>query len=791
MKISVQWLREWVDTGDDIPALSHALTMAGLEIEGNQPAAPATSGVIVAEIQSFERHPDAEKLNVCRVNTGNEVVQIVCGAPNVRIGMKAPLAQIGATLPGGIEIKKAKLRGVESSGMLCSAKELGLSEDASGLLDLPSDLKVGETLSKALSLEDRVLEINLTPNRGDCMSVAGVAREVAAVGGKTLRGPAINTVPKQIDATFPVKIEAPAACAKFVGRVIRGVRPKAQSPLWMRERLRRAGLRPISLLVDVTNYIVLELGQPMHAYDQRMLSGGIAVRMAKAGETLKLLDGRTIELTPDILVIADQKTVVGMAGVMGGEASGINDDTTDVFLEAAHFVPDAIAGRGRRFGLITDASQRFERGVDPELPARAIERATQLILEYAGGAPGPSVVTQGSDLQKVPAIRLRHDRIKHVLGADIDAASVAKYLDSLGMQSQSGNSEWSVAPPSWRFDIKIEEDLIEEVARLHGYNNIVPIDAQIEQQLGTSTESIIRKERAADVLIDRGYQEAITYSFVDPASQAILFPTEPTRALKNPISAELGVMRLSLWPGLVAAARENVRRQQSRVRLFEVGRKFVGNNEIEVIAGVALGTALPEQWDAPTRKIDFFDVKADVESLLALTGDVSQFSFEAARHSALHPGQCAQIFRTTKQGREPVGILGALHPEAARKMDLTYQLFAFELDVERAFAARLPQFADISRFPAVRRDIAAIVEEAVTLDALAAQVRAAAGLLLRDLTVLSVYRGEQIEKGKKSIALSLNLQDTSRTLTDEDADRVMTQVIDRLRAQLGASIRDK
>jgi phenylalanyl-tRNA synthetase beta chain len=787
MKLSVQWLREWVEVGDDVAAFAHALTMAGLEVEGNHPAAATMSGVIVAEVLDVKRHADAEKLSVCRVSTGSEELQIVCGAPNVRAGMKAPLAKIGAILPDGMKIKQATLRGVESFGMLCSARELGLSEDSSGLLDLPSDLVVGTDLVKALSLDDRILELNLTPNRGDCMSIAGVAREAAAVTGKTVHIPPMKSIAAQGDAKFPVRIEVPNACSKFAGRVIRGVRPNQASPLWMRERLRRAGLRPISLLVDVTNYVVLELGQPMHAYDLAKLSDGITVRMARDGEQLKLLDGRAIELANDILVIADSKTVVGMAGVMGGEASGINATTTDVFLEAAHFTPDAIAGRGRRFGLVTDASQRFERGVDPDLPTRAIERATQLIVEYSGGFAGPTVLVGRGEKNKSAAIRLRQDRVNHVLGVAIDAQLIAKYLAALGMDARVSKDEWQVTPPSWRFDIKIEEDLIEEVARLHGYNNILPIDAVIAQQLGRWTESNIAKERAADVLIDRGYQEAITYSFVDPTWQSVMFPAETARTLVNPISAELGVMRLSLWPGLAQAARENVRRQRSRVRLFEIGNKFIGNDEIEVIAGFVLGTALPEQWDASQRNVDFFDIKADVEALLALTGEPSDFIFISGQNRALHPGQTAMILR----GSAIVGWLGAVHPEAAKKMDLTYPLFAFELEVRTAFAARPPQFADISRFPAIRRDLAVIVDEAMTFDGLVAGVRTAAGMLLRNLSVLSVYRGEQIEKGKKSIALSLNLQDTSRTLTDDDADRVIAQVVQDLRDRFGASIRDK
>jgi len=820
MKISVHWLREWVDVGDDVAALSHALTMAGLEIEGNEAAAPAMPGVVVAEVLSVERHPDAEKLNVCRVNTGNDIVQIVCGAPNVRAGMKAPLAQIDATLPGGLAIKKAKLRGVESFGMLCSARELGLSEDASGLLELPQELVVGTELATALSLDDRVLEINLTPNRGDCMSVAGVAREVAAITGGLLHSPRMAPVPAQSAEGFPVSIEAVDACPQFAGRVIRGVRSNQISPLWMRERLRRAGIRSISLLVDVTNYVVLELGQPMHAYDLTKLSGAIAVRMARAGESLTLLDGRTIALTNDILVIADSHAVLGMAGIMGGEASGISATTTDIFLEAAHFAPDAIAGRGRRFGLITDASQRFERGVDPALPVLAIERATQLILDIAGGVPGPVAMT-GTTESATPRIELRYTRIGRVLGIELAPALIDSYLQKLGMKIESQRAACLVSPPTWRFDVRIEEDLIEEVARLHGYNNIPAVDAAIAQSLSNWTETAVRTERAADLLIDRGYQEAITYSFVDPQWQSVMFPGETATTLLNPLSVELSAMRLSLWPGLAHAARENLRRQQSRVRLFEVGRKFVGGTEIEVIAGLAVGSADPEQWATPSRKVDFFDIKADVEAILALAGDDGAFSFQTGSLAALHPGQAARIFRkTAAEGQPanvltdmdvgnagavrnmhrphnaaipyiPVGWLGALHPDIAKKMDLTYPVYVFELELQTVLAARLPQYTDISRYPAIRRDLAVIVDEGVQFDRLSDAVRASAGQLLRNLTVLSVYRGEQIDKGKKSIALGLNLQDTSRTLTDQDADRVMAQVVEHLRSQLGAEIRDK
>jgi phenylalanyl-tRNA synthetase beta chain len=788
MKISLQWLGEWADTGTDVRGLAHALTMVGLEVEAIQPAAPPLANVVVGEVKSVTRHPDAEKLNVCRVWNGREELQIVCGAPNVRVGMKAPLALIGAKLPNGMEIKQAKLRGVDSSGMLCSARELGLSEDAAGLFDLPAVLQAGQELTAALGLNDTIFEVNLTPNRGDCMSVAGVAREVAALRKRPLHPLAMKPVAAQSNERFPVRLEGGAACPKFGSRVVRGIRTQAKSPFWMQERLRRAGLRPISAVVDVTNYVMLELGQPLHAYDLNKLSGSIIVRYARAGETLKLLDGRVVELTPDTLMIADERTLLGMGGVMGGEESGISDETRDVLLEGAFFHPSAVA-RGRRYGLITDASQRFERGVDPELQERALERATQLLLECAGGTPGPLEITRTSEQYPArSAIRVRHQRVQHVLGAPLTADIVADCLIRLGMKVEGAAPVWSVTPPSWRFDISIEEDLIEEVARLFGFDNIPEQHEIAAQRMQPWTETRVRNERAADLLVDRGYQEAITYSFTEPATQAQLLPG-PAFALANPISAELAVMRTSLWPGLLQALGSNQRRQQQRARLFEIGRRYAGADgaETEVIAAVVAGSALPEQWGVEAAKIDFFDVKADVEALLDLTGAPAHFRFAPEQHPALHPGQSARIWR----GERSVGWLGALHPEHSRRLDLTYPVFVFELETEAGLSRDIPVFAEISKYPAIRRDIAVIVDEALAVQTLLGQVREAAGTLLQGLTVLSVYRGRQFEKGKKSIALGLQLQDTSRTLTDSEADALVARVIEQLTLKLNATIRDK
>jgi phenylalanyl-tRNA synthetase beta chain len=793
MRISVNWLNEWLATPAEARNLASRLTMAGLEVEAIEPAAPPLAGIVVGEIVEREKHPDADSLSVCKVKAGGELLQVVCGAPNARAGLKAPFATIGTTMPGGLEIKKAKLRGVESFGMLCSARELGLAEDSSGLMELPADLPAGTPITEALGLDDTLIEINLTPNRGDCMGVLGVAREAAVLTGATLAGPPLHTVPARSNERFPVELVPGAGCARFAARVIRGVRPGAQSPLWMRERLRRSGLRPISAIVDVTNYVMLELGQPMHAYDLRELQGGIVVRRARAGETLRLLDGRDIALDDTVLVIADHAKPLGLAGVMGGEHSGIGDDTTDVLLEVAFFHPAAIAGRGRRYGLVTDASQRFERGVDPTLQERAIERATELLLACAGGVPGPTEVTEfRSELPYRPAVAFRPGRARRVIGASIEDADIERILHRLGMQVvEQGGAAWRVTAPPWRFDVAIEEDLIEEVVRIHGFDRIPETDPATPLAIPAIRETRVAPETAADLLVQRGYFEAITYSFVDPALQAVLCPGEATLRLANPISADLAEMRVSLWPGLVRALIENQRRQQPRVRLFELGRKFrveAGTlQEIPVIAGLAAGPALPEQWGAAAAEVDFFDVRADVEALLRATGAAGAFSFVQETHPALHPGQCARIVRDG----QPVGWIGRLHPEVAKRLELTYSALVFEVETESGFEAVVPRFQEISRFPAVRRDLAMIVAEAVPVQALLDTVRRSAGSLLKDVVIFDIYRGQGIGAGFKSVAIGLNLQDISRTLTDDETDAVVAQVVADLEREHSAAIRDK
>jgi phenylalanyl-tRNA synthetase beta chain len=794
MKLSVDWLtRDWVDPRCDADELARRLTMAGFEVEGKSRVAGEFTDVVVGEVLATERHPDADKLTVNRVAAGaHGELQIVCGAKNVRPGLKAPLAVVGAQLPGGLAIKRAKLRGVESQGMLCSARELGMGEGHEGLLELPAELTTGASLREALGLADTVLEINFTPNRGDALSVLGIAREVAVLGGAPLRGPTFAPVAASVADTFPVDLQAPAACPKFAGRVLRGLDPSAVTPFWMQERLRRAGLRSLGPMVDVTNYVMLELGQPMHAYDLRQLRERIEVRCARPGEQLHLLDGRVVELAADVLVIADAAGPVGMAGVMGGEKSGIAADTTDVFLEVAWFAPDAIAGRARRYGLLTDASQRFERGVDPAGQERAIERATALLLQICGGQAGPTIVTQHAEQLPMRAgVDLRREYLDRLIGISIPAARVTEILSSLGMRVEATETGWRVTPPSWRFDVSQAADLVEEVARVYGYNEIPQIDATMPQRPGTVSEGRVEAARAAAVLVDRGWHEAITYTFVEPALQRRLFPDEPSLPLANPISADLAEMRVSLWPGLVKAVQDNARRQQDRVQLFEYGSKFLpqsaGNTEeVSCVSGIAWGLAWPEQWGEGKRKIDFYDVKADVESLLAASGAADEFRFVASRLACLHPGRTARIFR----GDTPCGWLGELHPELARALELSPAPYVFELETAVALAARLPAAEEPSRFPAVRRDLAVVVKESVTFSELRRSVTVAASSLLREFKVFDVYRGPGIETGTKSVAFGLILQDKSRTLTDVDADTVMQAVAARLRADLEAQIRE-
>lgn len=791
MKISTEWLREWVPVEDAVEQLADRLTMAGLEVEGIAPAAADFSGVVVAEITSCEQHPDADRLQVCEVNTGTETLQIVCGAPNARAGMKAPLAKIGAVLPEGFNIRRSKLRGVESHGMLCSAKELGLTDDASGLLELPQDAPLGQDLRTWLELDDQIIEVDLTPNRSDCLSIHGVARDVGALLNLPVQELPATQVKPEHQEQLPIRLEAPADCPRYLGRVIRQVNVGAETPMWLVERLRRAGIRSLGPVVDVTNYVMLELGQPMHAFDLAQIEEGIVVRRARAGEQLELLNGQTVELQDDTLVIADEAKPLALAGVMGGEASAVGDETGDIFLESAFFTPLALAGRARQYGLHTDSSHRFERGVDPELPRLAMERATQLILEIVGGQAGPiTEAVESGDLPQPVEIVLRAQRISHLLGVDIPDAEVEAILGRLGMEVEAVAGGWRVRPPSFRFDLAIEVDLIEELVRIWGYER-VPVRTPVQPtSMQPESESTVVRRRLRNMLVDRGYQEAITYSFVEPKLQQLLDPEHPPLALANPISSDLSVMRTSLWPGLISATLYNQNRQQSQVRLFEIGLRFRGGLENlaqeRMLSGIATGSRLPEQWGSDEAKVDFYDVKADVEALLALTGEASRFHFEPARHPALHPGQTAQIWRD----EQPIGWLGALHPQLQKTLDLDGRSFVFEMLLDPISTARTPSFAPLSRYPSIRRDLAVVVAEEVSAEAVLQQVREAAGELLREVFAFDLYRGKGIPEGHKSLAIGLILQESSRTLTDEDVDEVISRTVSRLGRELSAVLRE-
>ena len=792
MKISYRWLQEFAPFASPPSEVASQLTLAGLEVESVAAAAPAFAGVVVGEVLEAVRHPDAEKLAVCIVTTdGNDRLQIICGAPNARVGLRVAVAKVGASLPGGVTIKRAKLRGLESMGMLCSARELGLGDEHDGIIELPASLALDRDLREALDLDDVILEVNATPNRGDCMSVFGVARDYAAAQRQRYLTYAVPSVAARHDQTFPVAILAAQACPIFAGRVLRGIDTKRSSPLWLRERLRRIGINSISPVVDVTNYVMSELGQPMHAYDHAKLADGITVRWAADGERVTLLDGKEYALDAQLLVIADAAGPVGLAGIMGGIRTAITQDTRDVFLEAAHFVPDAIVGKARRVGLLTDAAQRFERGVDPRLPELAIERATAMLLDIVGGEPGPMQVCRGAPSARQEPVLLRRDRLSRLLGAAIPDGEALALLQAISERVEADTDGWLVQAPSHRFDIRIEADLIEELARLRGFDRIAEVHAIAPQIAGTASETRVPHEQLLSAVVDRGYREAITYSFVDPKLQRLLFPDTPGLRIENPISAELSEMRVSLWPGLLQTCRENLRRQQTRIRLFEIGKKFLpqaaGLAEIETIAGIAVGPRWTEQWGSRREAVDFFDVKADIAALFALTGAALDVDFAGAELSCLHPGKTARIYR----GGTAVGWLGELHPQLVKEFDISMSPLLFEIELESAFISNNIKFKQISKFPSLRRDLAVVVDENVSIAKLRENVTVSASGLLSDLIVFDVYRGPGIDSGRKSVALGLILQDSSRTLTDVDADAAVKSVIARLRDFLSATIRDQ
>jgi len=787
--LSENWLREWVNPDLDAEALAHTLTMAGLEVDAVTPLADGLSGVVVAEIVSAEPHPDADKLRVCSVNTGTETVQIVCGAPNAAAGLKAPLAQPGAKLPGGIKIKKAKLRGVESQGMLCSGAELNLSEDHDGLLALAADAPVGTPIEDYLDLNDRLIEIGLTPNRADCLSIAGVARDLAVATGAEMSAPKIEAVPATTDQTLPIEVTAPADCPRYLGRVIRDVDVSRPTPLYMVERLRRAGIRSIDAVVDITNYVMLELGQPLHAFDLDALEGGIRVRKAQPEERITLLDGEERTLTPDTLVIADHQKALAMAGIMGGEGSGISAETRHLFLEAAFFAPELMAGRARYYGLHTDASHRYERGVDPELAYRAVERATQLFLECVGGEAGPVTdVTSSTDLPKREPVTLKAASIRRMLGIELAADEVTRIFTGLGfaVETDTDSGSWICTAPSWRFDMGREADLLEEIARIHGYDNI-PVEpvrgaaSPVAAAESATSQSVIKQR-----LVARGFSEAITFSFVSPELQQLIDPGIEPVALKNPISSDLAVMRTSLIPGLLSAAAHNINRQQTRVRLFETGLRFMPGESLAQTPMIGLllcGRRMPEGWSSNAESVDFYDMKGEIEALLQAADQ--PLTFRPAVRPGLHDGQTAEILL----GDEVVGVMGRLHPSAAKTLNLPEQTLVAELELASVVGRALPDYQEISKFPEVRRDIAVIVNRETPSAAVLDTARASAGAALADARIFDVYEGDGVAENAKSLAIGLTFRDQSRTLTDEEINESLSQVIESLGEKLGATLR--
>ncbi|MHB1117119.1 phenylalanine--tRNA ligase subunit beta [Sideroxydans sp.] len=785
MQFSESWLRTLVNPSLSSGEMSHLLTMAGLEVEEMTPVAPAFEKVVVAQVLSKEKHPDADRLNVLTVNIGQaEPLTIVCGAGNVTVGMKAPCALVGAKLPG-IEIKQAKVRGIASFGMMCSDKELGLADESDGLLELSADAVVGQSIREHLDLDDHLITLKLTPNRSDCLSVNGIAREVAALTNSPLQAIPAADFAQTGSITLNVKVATPAACPRYTGRVISGVNAKAATPSWMVQRLERCGLRSISALVDVTNYVLLELGQPLHAFDLNKLSGDINVRFALAGEKLTLLNEQMVALQDDMLVIADSKGPVALAGVMGGMDSAVDEATTDIFLESAFFAPSVIVGKSRRLGFSSDSSYRFERGVDYLTTQVALDRATQLILEICGGAAGPVTAVQ-ADLPSRPSVLLRCSRILRVLGIALKSDEIAQILASLGMAFRQDGDDFTVTPPSYRFDIAIEEDLVEEVARVHGYEQIQPAPIQASMTILPDFEADRPLSKVRQVMVLRDYQETINYSFVEAEWERDLCGNTAPVTLMNPIASQMSVMRSSLLGGLLGALRTNLARKQTRVRIFEIGGCFkaeVGNySQEERMAGLAYGAVLPEQWGAAARNVDFYDVKSDLEALFAPRA----LTFQAAEHPASHPGRSARILLDNNA----IGWVGELHPQWQQQYDMPLPAVWFEVQLSALIQSAVPRVEDVSKFPAVRRDIAVLVDEKVDVQTLLDVLNSQNAPYVTELALFDVYRGQGVEEGKKSLAFRVLLKDTQKTLTDSEIEPSIAMLVEALH-KIGAKLRGK
>lgn len=788
MQFSEAWLRSLVNPDLNTQQLGHLLTMAGLEVEAVEPAAASFSHVVVGEILSAEKHPNADRLQVCQVNVGeDQPLTIVCGAPNARAGLKTACARVGAQLPGDFNIKQAKVRSVESFGMLCSTKELGIPGEADGIMELGTDAPVGAALRDWLNLDDNLITLKLTPNRGDCLSMQGIARETAALTTAPLQPIDCSPVLASTANTFPVVIEAEAACPIYCGRVVSNINPAAQTPVWMVRRLERSGLRPINPVVDVTNYVLLELGQPMHGFDLAHLQDTIRVRMAKAGETLKLLNGQSIDLKPDSLVIADHTGPLALAGIMGGDASGVSDTTTSVFLEAAHFTPAAVAGQARRYGLSTDSSHRFERGVDTQLPMLAMERATRLLMDICGGEAGP-VLQSGQGAQAAAPIPFRPERARKVLGFDLSDDVMVGILVRLGMQADAAGHGFLVSAPSHRFDLSREVDLIEEIARVHGYEAIPASPLRGEHVMLPVAENARSETAIKNLLVSRGYQEVITYSFISEEIDADFRSQGQRVPLLNPIAAQMGVMRGSLLGGLIQTLRHNVNHGQERLRLFELGRVFISSSPEDQplrAGGLAYGSAQPEQWGAKARATDFYDLRADLQALLF----PFEADFVAAQHPAMHPGQCAKVSINVNGNAEIIGWIGALHPALVQKYGLVKAPFLFEVDLAGLTTRNMPRFSSVARLPAVRRDIAVVVDEAIPVGEMLNAIHRDPPSLVAGFNLFDVYVGQGVESGKKSLAFNVLVQHTEKTLTDSEIDEAVKTVLHILQKDFKASLR--
>lgn len=795
MKFSESWLREWVKPAINSEELAHQITMAGLEVDEVAPVAGEFTGVKVGKVVECGQHPDADKLRVTKIDIGEEeLLDIVCGASNCRLGLTVAVATVGAVLPGNFKIKKAKLRGVPSHGMLCSFSELGIDVESDGILELPEGSTLGMDVRELLELNDVAIDVDLTANRADCFSIRGLAREVGVLNRADVVEPTIEAVATSIEDTVSIDVKATEACPRYLGRVIKNVNAKAETPIWMQEKLRRCGIRSIDAIVDITNYVMLEQGQPMHAFDLSKIDGGIVVRMAEQDEKLTLLDGNEAKLNSNTLVIADQNKALAIAGIFGGQESGVTSETTDIMLECAFFAPDHIRGRARAYGLHTDSSLRFERGVDSTLQATAMERATQLLVELCGGEVAPiSAAESDADLPKESTVALRRSKLDGLLGHHIPSTDVVEILTRLGCAVESTDTGWTATSPSWRFDIAIEQDLIEEVGRIYGYNNI-PNQAPVAAlNMNVHKEANQPLKRVRDLLVDRGYHEAITYSFVEPEQQKLIVPEIEPLILPFPISADMSAMRLSLWTGLINTVVHNQKRQQPRVRLFESGLRFIPEESAEngmrqemMLAGIIAGTRGEEHWDIATNTVDFFDLKGDLEAVLELTANELAYEFKAAQHPALHPGQTAAIV----VGGKEVGFIGTVHPELERKFGLNGRTIMFEIEWDAINTRVIPEAAAVSKFPANRRDIAIVADEAIASGDIVAECLASGGELLTSAKLFDVYRGQGVEDGKKSLAIALTLQSVERTLEEVDITSAVDAIVAAIGEKFSATLRD-